>query len=248
MASIAYSMPAAPAASSSIRGWARTTSRCTPTRFQYAPPTTTARPASRPSNASTSRCRPKTPCRTSTSRRSRRPCSTCSASTGERRRRSRESRSIDESEEFRGRGRNAGSRISRIAAAGCVLFALTVPSYAAEPPAAAARAASTPAPSASTPPQSAADTDRAQQLDAYMLAASAFLGVDQLDALSKITDKDRRYLAMTYYLRARSPIAERWSWTNEEIKAYERSTEYTQALAEIEKITTRFSTDNPGYL
>ncbi|HXC53078.1 MAG TPA: hypothetical protein VN634_19480 [Candidatus Limnocylindrales bacterium] len=81
-----------------------------------------------------------------------------------------------------------------------------------------------------------------------MLAASAFLGVDQLDALSKITDKDRRYLAMTYYLRARSPIAERWSWTNEEIKAYERSTEYTQALAEIEKITTRFSTDNPGYL
>ncbi len=81
-----------------------------------------------------------------------------------------------------------------------------------------------------------------------MLAASAFLGVDQLGALSKITDKDRRYLAMTYYLRARSPIAERWSWTNEQIHAYEKSAEYSEALAEIGKITTRFSVDNPGYL
>ena len=120
------------------------------------------------------------------------------------------------------------------AAAASLLVAITFSAYAVE--------------AASADAQPATDEiNRTKLLDAYMLAASADLGAAQLDALLKIKDDDRRYLAMTYYLRAGSSIASRWSWTDEQIRAYEKSPEYSAALAEIQNISARFATDNSGY-
>ena len=87
-------------------------------------------------------------------------------------------------------------------AASCLVILFAISAYAAE------------APSGSAPP-AANEIDRAQQLGAYMSAASAFLGVEQVSALSKITDEHRRNLAMTYYLRAGDSVTSRWSWTSE---------------------------------
>ena len=81
-----------------------------------------------------------------------------------------------------------------------------------------------------------------------MLAASSVLGAEQLDMLSKINDEDRRHLAMTFYLRAGSSIATRWSWTAEQIKTYEKSAQHKAALAELEKVVAHFSVENPEYV
>jgi hypothetical protein len=82
------------------------------------------------------------------------------------------------------------------------------------------------------------------RLAIYMESVAASLGAAQIAALDQITDADRRNLAMTYYFRAGSSIAARWSWSNEQIKAYRQSEEFTVALAEIEKIRARFAADN----
>ncbi|MFN2427863.1 MAG: hypothetical protein ABR587_15610 [Candidatus Binatia bacterium] len=103
-------------------------------------------------------------------------------------------------------------------------------------------------PRSSDGPPTVSKIDRAQQLRAYMLAASAFLGVEQVVALSKITDEHRRHLAMTYYLRAGDSVSSRWSWTSEQIRAYQKSPTYSAAIAEIGKISDRFSLDNPEYV
>lgn len=119
------------------------------------------------------------------------------------------------------------------AATGLVLL-LAVPAYAGEVP-------------DSAPPASG-ESDRAPHLRGYMLAAGALLGVEQRDALSKITDESRRNLAMTYYLRAGDSVSERWSWTSERLEAYQRSTEHSAAMAEIKRVADRFSLDNPEHV
>jgi hypothetical protein len=86
-----------------------------------------------------------------------------------------------------------------------------------------------------------------RQLKLYMQAAAKSLAPEQREALAKIKNEDRRYLATTYYVRAGDSIALRWSWTHDQIAAYEQSTEYQETLAEIEKISTRFAADNPKY-
>ncbi|MFN2377755.1 MAG: hypothetical protein ABR538_14570 [Candidatus Binatia bacterium] len=117
-------------------------------------------------------------------------------------------------------------------AAGWLVILLAIPAYAAET-------------SSGSAPPAASEIDRGQQLGAYMLAASAVLGVEQIGALSKITDEHRRNLAMTYYLRAGDSVTSRWSWTTEQIEAYQQSPEHSAAIAEIETIAVHFSLHNP---
>jgi hypothetical protein len=103
-------------------------------------------------------------------------------------------------------------------------------------------------PPAPVAPPAAEVIDPSKKLEAYMGAMSRFLAAEQNDALAKIDDVPRRHLAMTYYLRAGPSIASRWSWTTEQIAKYEKSPEYAAALAELEKISTQFAADNPGYV
>lgn len=75
---------------------------------------------------------------------------------------------------------------------------------------------------------------------------------DQLDprvaeVLPRIDGTGRRLLALRSYLRSSNRIAERWSWTQEQIAAYEGSPEHSGLLAEIEKVREAFTRENPGY-
>jgi hypothetical protein len=91
------------------------------------------------------------------------------------------------------------------------------------------------------------EVNRSQQLNLYMQAASASLAIDQRNALKDIKDRDRRNLAMTYYLRAADTIVARWSWNQEKINTFEASPEFAETLVEINKVARRFAADNPPY-
>lgn len=67
------------------------------------------------------------------------------------------------------------------------------------------------------------------------------------EALFQIPDLGRRLLALRSYVRAGSKIAERWSWTDDEIKAFQGSAEQQALLAEIEAVNSHFRQANPGY-
>jgi hypothetical protein len=66
-------------------------------------------------------------------------------------------------------------------------------------------------------------------------------------ALGEIDGLGRRLLAARSYLRMGDALVARWSWTTEEIRAYERSDEYARMLTELAKVTRRFEELNPGY-
>jgi hypothetical protein len=67
------------------------------------------------------------------------------------------------------------------------------------------------------------------------------------EALSQIPDTGRRLLALRSYIRAGKGLVARWSWTVDQIAAYQGSPEQHALLAEIEAVRTHFSTANPGY-
>jgi hypothetical protein len=66
-------------------------------------------------------------------------------------------------------------------------------------------------------------------------------------ALARIDDTGRRLLALRSYLRSHDRLAERWSWTQEQIHAYQGSPEHRDLLAEIERVREAFTRDNPGF-
>ncbi len=67
------------------------------------------------------------------------------------------------------------------------------------------------------------------------------------EALSQIPDPGRKLLALRSYVRYGAKIADRWSWTKEQIKAFEGSPEHQALLAEIAAVNKHFRAANPGY-
>jgi len=82
-----------------------------------------------------------------------------------------------------------------------------------------------------------------------MLAAVLALQVDARvgDALPRIEGVGGRLLALRSYLRSGERLAERWSWTQERIVAYEGSPEQQELQAEIGRVREVFERANPGY-
>lgn len=66
-------------------------------------------------------------------------------------------------------------------------------------------------------------------------------------ALAQIPDTGRRLLALRSYVRAGSRLPERWSWTEEQIAAFQGSTEQKVLLDEVAAVSARFAQSNPGY-
>ena len=58
---------------------------------------------------------------------------------------------------------------------------------------------------------------------------------------------DRRLLALRSYLRSGERLAERWSWSQEQIAAYAGSPEQQELDAEIARVRAEFEQANPGY-
>ena len=67
------------------------------------------------------------------------------------------------------------------------------------------------------------------------------------EALSEIPDPGRKLLALRSYLRFGKGLAERWSWTEAEVKAFDGSPEQKALLAEIAAVKAQFKTANPGF-
>ncbi len=84
-------------------------------------------------------------------------------------------------------------------------------------------------------------------VDDYLLAVTHDLPPVASEALQRIDGKPRQLLAVRGYLRAERQLSSRWSWSAEEIRAYESSQEYRDLLAEIAAVRARFEAANPGY-
>jgi hypothetical protein len=67
------------------------------------------------------------------------------------------------------------------------------------------------------------------------------------EALSAIEDPGRKLLALRSYVRAGSRLAERWSWTDAEIKAFEGSAEQQALLNAVAAVAAHFTDANPGH-
>jgi hypothetical protein len=67
------------------------------------------------------------------------------------------------------------------------------------------------------------------------------------EALSAIEDPGRKLLALRSYVRAGSRLAERWSWTDAEIKAFEGSPQQKALLDAVAAVAAHFAEANPGY-
>jgi hypothetical protein len=67
------------------------------------------------------------------------------------------------------------------------------------------------------------------------------------DALPRIEGVGSRLLALRSYLRSGERLAERWSWTQEQIAAFEGSPEQQELQAEIRRVREVFERENPGY-
>ena len=90
-------------------------------------------------------------------------------------------------------------------------------------------------------------SDATAKLGRYLDATAASLDARPRAALAKIEGTGRQLLALRGYLRIEGGLTARWSWTAEEIKRFEASAEYRNALNEVEKVRQKFAALNPGY-
>ena len=95
-------------------------------------------------------------------------------------------------------------------------------------------------------PASAGDTADAA-LVRYIDALAAEQDPHVADALGRIDGTGRRLLALRSYVRGRAHLADRWSWTSEQIAAYEGTAEHGELLQEIERVRAAFVRENPGF-
>ena len=65
--------------------------------------------------------------------------------------------------------------------------------------------------------------------------------------LELIDGTGRRLLALRSYLRGREHLAERWSWTQDQITAFEGSPEHRALQDEVERVREAFTRENPGF-
>ena len=84
-------------------------------------------------------------------------------------------------------------------------------------------------------------------LQSYVASISAQLDPRVAQTLAQLDGTGRQLLALRSYLRSASHLAERWSWTEEEIEAFEGSPEQRDLQQEIDRVRTAFVAANPGY-
>ena len=84
-------------------------------------------------------------------------------------------------------------------------------------------------------------------LEDHLAQLAARLDSRVAETLARVDGTGRRLLALRSYLRSRDHLAERWSWTQEQIQAFEGSPEHRDLQAEIERVREAFARDNPGF-
>lgn len=84
-------------------------------------------------------------------------------------------------------------------------------------------------------------------LQTWVMKASTGLDRRAADALRKIVGTERQLLALRAYLRAGPALADRWSWTKQQIAAYPSTAEGKAAAADLDTVATTFAAQNPGF-
>ena len=85
------------------------------------------------------------------------------------------------------------------------------------------------------------------ELDTLAHALASRIDPRVIDVLPRIDGTGARLLALRSYLRSGERLGERWSWTEQQIAAYEGSPEQSELNAEIERVRDEFERANPGY-
>jgi hypothetical protein len=87
----------------------------------------------------------------------------------------------------------------------------------------------------------------ADPLPSYVTSISAQLDPRVGPTLMQLVGTGRQLLALRSYLRSAPHLAERWSWTQEQIEAFEGSPEQRDLQQEIDQVRTAFVAANPGF-
>jgi hypothetical protein len=90
-------------------------------------------------------------------------------------------------------------------------------------------------------------SERDAVVHGYLSAIADELPPQAASALQRIDGMPRQLLAARSYLRAANELPSRWSWSADEIRAYESSQEYRDLLDAIAAVRARFEAANPGY-
>jgi hypothetical protein len=93
----------------------------------------------------------------------------------------------------------------------------------------------------------AAQASNSQRIEAYVDAVRSTLSENERAALARMPDPARQLLALRAYLRSGANLKSRWSWTDEQIRSFEKSNEYEQLRSAIDAITREFERRNSGY-
>jgi len=86
-----------------------------------------------------------------------------------------------------------------------------------------------------------------EALSAHLAAVRSALDPRAASALAHIEGSGRQLLAARSYLRAGGSIAERWSWSDAEIAAWQDSPAQSALDAAVARVRTAFESANPGY-
>ncbi len=86
-----------------------------------------------------------------------------------------------------------------------------------------------------------------QELDGMATAVATATDARVASVLPRIEGVGPRLLALRSYLRSGERLAERWSWSQEQIAAYAGSPEQQELDAEIARVRAEFEQANPGY-
>ncbi len=88
---------------------------------------------------------------------------------------------------------------------------------------------------------------RDDALPAHVASISAQLDPRVAQTLAQLDGTGRQLLALRSYLRGATHLAERWSWTEDQIKAFEGSAEARDLQQEIDCVRKAFIAANPGF-
>jgi hypothetical protein len=92
-----------------------------------------------------------------------------------------------------------------------------------------------------------AATPDADPLPTYVTSISAQLDPRVSETVVQLVGTGRQLLALRSYLRSAPHLAERWSWTQDQIEAFEGSPEQRELQQQIDRVRTAFVAANPGY-
>jgi hypothetical protein len=86
-----------------------------------------------------------------------------------------------------------------------------------------------------------------ERLSVHLAALAAELPRPARQVLAVMNTPQRKLLAARSYAKAGEDLLARWSWSAEEIRRFEESTEYRRLLAGVDAVKNEFELRNPGY-